>query len=88
VLVAEKRIHVGRSTIRDSYCALLAENAPVNADLADTSHRDAIPVAATIANQLQMDRRDAVGWLAICSTSSKRRGLTEYKNLGVTAAYG
>ena len=63
--VAKKRIHARHCTIRDSYSELIAENVPVDSDLADASHRDAMAVAATIANRSQMDRRHAVGWLAI-----------------------
>jgi hypothetical protein len=59
-LVAKERIHVRRGAIRDSYNAPIAKNVPANAALADTSHRDAMAVATTIANQLQMARRDAV----------------------------
>ena len=58
-LVAKERIHGRRGAIRDSYNAPIAKNVPANAVLADTSHRDAMAVATTIANQLQMARRDA-----------------------------
>jgi hypothetical protein len=58
-LVAKERIHGRRGAIRDSYNATIAKNVPANAVLADTSHRDAMAVATTIANQLQMARRDA-----------------------------
>jgi len=58
--VAKKRIHGRRGTIRDSYNAPIAENVPVNTVFADASHRDAMALAATIATQLEMDRRDAV----------------------------
>jgi hypothetical protein len=44
----------------DYYNAPSAEKVPVNTVLADASHRDAMAVAATIANQLEMDRHDAV----------------------------
>jgi hypothetical protein len=61
MLVAKKRVHGRRGTIRGSYNAPIAENVPANAVLADASHRHAMAVAATIANQLQMARRD-VEW--------------------------
>ncbi len=41
-LVAKKRIHGRRGTIRDSYNAPIAENVPVNTVLADASHWDAM----------------------------------------------
>ena len=59
-LVAKERTHGRPDVIRDSYNTPIAENVPANAVLADTSHRDAMAVATTIANQLQMARRDAV----------------------------
>jgi hypothetical protein len=49
-LVAKKRIQGKRGTIRDSYNPLIA------AVLADASHRHPMVVAATIADQLPMDR--------------------------------
>jgi len=58
-LVAKKRIHGRRGTNRDSYNAAIAENVSVNTILAYASHRDAMAVAATIANQSEIDRRDA-----------------------------
>jgi hypothetical protein len=61
-LVAKERIHGRRGAIRDSYNAPIAKNVPANAVLADTSHRDAMAVATTIANQLQMARRDPVAF--------------------------
>jgi hypothetical protein len=59
-LVAKERIHGRCGAIRDSYNAPIAKNVPANAVPAETSHRDTMAVATTIANQLQMARRDAV----------------------------
>ena len=55
-LVAKERTHGRPDVIRDSYNTPIAENVPANAVLADTSHRDAMAVATTIANQSQMAR--------------------------------
>jgi hypothetical protein len=59
-LVAKERIDGRRGAIRDSYNAPIAKNVPANAVLAETSHWDTMAVATTIANQLQMARREAV----------------------------
>ena len=59
-LVAKRRIHGRRDTIRDSYNAPITENVPAATVHADASHRDAMSVAATIANQLQMAGRDVI----------------------------
>ena len=64
-LVAQERIHGRHGTIRDSYNAPIAENVPDNAVFADASHRDGLAVAATIADQSQMARRDAVWHLGV-----------------------
>jgi hypothetical protein len=59
-LVEKKRTTGRRGTTRDSYNAPFAENVTVNSVLVGASRWDAMAMAATIANQLQMARRDAV----------------------------
>jgi hypothetical protein len=65
LLLTKERIHGRRGAIRDSYNAPIAKHVPANAVLAETSHWDTMAVATTIANPLQMARRDAVDKLEV-----------------------
>jgi cell division protein FtsI (penicillin-binding protein 3)/stage V sporulation protein D (sporulation-specific penicillin-binding protein) len=76
-LAAEKHnhkqiIYARRGIIRDSHNEPLAENIPVKTVVADASHiRDPVPVAAAIADQLEMDPRDIASKLSQSAKGSK-----------------
>jgi cell division protein FtsI/penicillin-binding protein 2 len=76
-LAAEKHNHkqivyARRGIIRDSHNEPLAENIPVKTVVADASHiRDPVAVAATIADQLEMDPRDIAAKLSQSGKGSK-----------------
>jgi hypothetical protein len=63
-VVAKKQIHGRRRIIGNPDTTPITGNIPVSAIFADTSDRDAMAVAATVPNQLEMDRQ-RVGFLLL-----------------------
>jgi hypothetical protein len=70
-IVAKRQIHGRRRIIGDPDINPVAGSVPVSAIRAGTSHRDAMAVAATVPNQLEMDRRRP-GFYCSMSSNTER----------------